>query len=429
MIFCPGVFLKKGMILMEDIIEKACLAKKAGIVLSKADTVQKNKCLRHMMDAIAEDTDYILNENQKDMAAGRSKGMSEAMLDRLLLDKKRLKAIIEGLGQLIALKDPVGEVISMNKMPNGLLIGQTRVPLGVIGIIYEARPNVTVDAASLCIKSGNAVILRGGSEAVNSNIALVKSLRKALAASGLPEDSISIIEDTSRETAIKFMKLNEYIDVLIPRGGAGLIKSAVENATIPVIQTGTGNCHVYVDSCGDLDMAEKIVINAKVSRPGVCNAEEKLLVHKDVADEFIPRIVKSLRENGVEVRGCEKTVKLSAEVKPAEDIDWYTEYLDYIIAVKIVDSIDEAIEHINRYGTKHSEAIVTENYSNSRRFLAEVDAAAVYINASTRFTDGFEFGLGAEIGISTQKLHARGPMGLKELTSTKYVIYGNGQVR
>ncbi|HOS69127.1 MAG TPA: glutamate-5-semialdehyde dehydrogenase [Bacillota bacterium] len=414
---------------MEDIIEKACLAKKAGIVLSKADTVQKNKCLRHMMDAIAEDTDYILNENQKDMAAGRSKGMSEAMLDRLLLDKKRLKAIIEGLGQLIALKDPVGEVISMNKMPNGLLIGQTRVPLGVIGIIYEARPNVTVDAASLCIKSGNAVILRGGSEAVNSNIALVKSLRKALAASGLPEDSISIIEDTSRETAIRFMKLNEYIDVLIPRGGAGLIKSAVENATIPVIQTGTGNCHVYVDSCGDLDMAEKIVINAKVSRPGVCNAEEKLLVHKDVADEFIPRIVKSLRENGVEVRGCEKTVKLSAEVKPAEDIDWYTEYLDYIIAVKIVDSIDEAIEHINRYGTKHSEAIVTENYSNSRRFLAEVDAAAVYINASTRFTDGFEFGLGAEIGISTQKLHARGPMGLKELTSTKYVIYGNGQVR
>jgi len=429
MIFCPGVFLKKGMILMEDIIEKACLAKKAGIVLSKADTVQKNKCLRHMMDAIAEDTGYILNENQKDMAAGRSKGMSEAMLDRLLLDKKRLKAIIEGLGQLIALKDPVGEVISMNKMPNGLLIGQTRVPLGVIGIIYEARPNVTVDAASLCIKSGNAVILRGGSEAVNSNIALVKSLRKALAASGLPEDSISIIEDTSRETAIRFMKLNEYIDVLIPRGGAGLIKSAVENATIPVIQTGTGNCHVYVDSCGDLDMAEKIVINAKVSRPGVCNAEEKLLVHKDVADEFIPRIVKSLRENGVEVRGCEKTVKLSAEVKPAEDIDWYTEYLDYIIAVKIVDSIDEAIEHINRYGTKHSEAIVTENYSNSRRFLAEVDAAAVYINASTRFTDGFEFGLGAEIGISTQKLHARGPMGLKELTSTKYVIYGNGQVR
>jgi len=414
---------------MEDIIKKACLAKKAGIVLSKADTVQKNKCLSYMMDAIAEDTEYILNENQKDMAAGRLKGMSEAMLDRLLLDKKRLKAIIEGLGQLIALKDPVGEVINMNKMPNGLLIGQTRVPLGVIGIIYEARPNVTVDAASLCIKSGNAVILRGGSEAINSNIALVKSLRKALAASGLPEDSISIIEDTSRETAIRFMKLNEYIDVLIPRGGAGLIKSAVENATIPVIQTGTGNCHVYVDSYGDLDMAEKIVINAKVSRPGVCNAEEKLLVHKDVADEFIPRIVKSLRENGVEVRGCEKALKLSGDIKPAEDVDWYTEYLDYIIAVKVVDSIGEAIEHINKYGTKHSEAIVTENYSNSRKFLAEVDAAAVYINASTRFTDGFEFGLGAEIGISTQKLHARGPMGLKELTSTKYVIYGNGQVR
>ncbi|MDD3705771.1 MAG: glutamate-5-semialdehyde dehydrogenase [Clostridiaceae bacterium] len=414
---------------MEDIIKKAILAKKAGIVLSRLDTVQKNKCLSHMIDALIEDTEYILNENQKDMAAGKLKGMSEALLDRLLLNKKRLEGIIEGLKQLIALKDPVGEVLYMNKMPNGLLIGQTRVPLGVIGIIYEARPNVTVDAASLCIKSGNAVILRGGSEAVNSNIALVKSLRKALVSAGLPEDSISIIEDTSRETAARFMKLNEYIDVLIPRGGAGLIKSAIENSTIPVIQTGIGNCHVYVDSYGDLNMAERIILNAKISRPGVCNAEEKLLVHKDVADEFIPRIVKSLTESGVEVRGCETTLKLSGDIKPAEDIDWYTEYLDYIIAVKVVDSIDEAIEHINKYGTKHSEAIVTDNYSNSRKFMAEVDAAAVYINASTRFTDGNEFGLGAEIGISTQKLHARGPMGLKELTSTKYIIYGDGQIR
>ena len=417
------------MIFVEDIIKKASLAKKAETVLSRADAVQKNACLGHMMEAIKEDAKHILSENQKDMAAGKSKGMSESLLDRLLLDEKRLNSIIEGLGQLIALKDPVGEVISMNKMPNGLLIGQTRVPLGVIGIIYEARPNVTVDAASLCIKSGNAVILRGGSEAINSNIALVKSLRKALTASGLPEDSISIIEDTSRDTAVKFMKLNEYIDVLIPRGGVGLIKSAVENSTIPVIQTGTGNCHVYVDSYGNQDMAEKIVINAKTTRPGVCNAEEKLLVHKDVADEFIPRIAKSLREHGVEVRGCEKSVKLSGAIIPATDIDWYTEYLDYIIAVKVVDSIDEAIEHINKYGTKHSEAIITENYSNTRRFLAEIDAAAVYINASTRFTDGSEFGLGAEIGISTQKLHARGPMGLKELTSTKYIIYGNGQIR
>lgn len=414
---------------MEDIIKKARLAKKAEIMLSKADTVQKNECLRHMMEAIKEDEEHILLENQKDMKAGKSKGMSKSLLDRLLLDKKRLNGIIEGLEQLIALKDPVGEVMSMNKMPNGLLVGQMRVPIGVIGIIYEARPNVTVDAASLCIKSGNAVILRGGSEAVNSNIALVKSLRKALSASGLPEDSISIIEDTSRETATRFMKLNEYIDVLIPRGGAGLIKSAAENSTIPVIQTGTGNCHVYVDSYGNLDMAEKIIINAKTSRPGVCNAEEKLLVHKDVADEFIPRIAKRLREYGVEVRGCEKTIKLSEGIKPATDLDWCTEYLDYIIAVKLVDSIDEAIEHIGKYGTKHSEAIVTENYSNSRKFLAEVDAAAVYINASTRFTDGFEFGLGAEIGISTQKLHARGPMGLKELTTTKYIIYGNGQTR
>ncbi|MDD2504378.1 MAG: glutamate-5-semialdehyde dehydrogenase, partial [Clostridia bacterium] len=389
---------------MEDIIKKACFAKKAGVVLANADAVQKNSCLSHMMEAIKEDAEHILSENQKDMAAGKLKGMNESLLDRLLLDNKRLKDIIEGIGQLIALKDPVGEVIFMNKMPNGLLVGQSRVPLGVIGIIYEARPNVTVDAASLCIKSGNAVILRGGSEAINSNIALVKSLRKALAASGLPEDSISIIEDTSRETATKFMKMNKYIDVLIPRGGAGLIKSAVENSTIPVIQTGTGNCHVYVDSYGNLNMAEKIIINAKTSRPGVCNAEEKLLVHKDVADEFIPRISKSLREHGVEVRGCEKAVKLSGDIKPATDDDWHTEYLDYIIAVKVVDSINAAIEHINKYGTRHSEAIVTENYSNSRKFLGEVDAAAVYINASTRFTDGSEFGLGAEIGISTQKL-------------------------
>jgi glutamate-5-semialdehyde dehydrogenase len=417
------------MIFVEDIVKKARLAKEAEIVLSKADTIRKNLCLKHMMEAIKADTEYILEENQKDMAAGKSKGMSESLLDRLLLDKKRLDSMIEGLGQLIELKDPIGEVISMNKLPNGLLVGQTRVPLGVIGIIYEARPNVTVDAASLCIKSGNTVILRGGSEAVNSNIALVKSLRKALTASGLPEDSISIIEDTSRETAAKFMKLDEYMDVLIPRGGAGLIRSAVLNSTIPVIQTGTGNCHVYVDSYGDLDMAERIVINAKTSRPGVCNAEEKLLVHKSVADEFIPRITKSLKEHGVEVRGCERAAELSDAIIPATDTDWYTEYLDYIIAVKVVDSIDEAIAHINKYGTKHSEAIITENYSNSQKFLSEIDAAAVYINASTRFTDGSEFGLGAEIGISTQKLHARGPMGLKELTSTKYIIYGNGQTR
>ena len=417
------------MILMEDIIKKAALAKKAETVLSQAGSEKKNACLANMIKTIKEDAEHILNENQKDMEKARMKGISESLLDRLMLDEKRLNGITEGLEQLIALKDPIGEIISMNKMPNGLLVGQMRVPLGVIGIIYEARPNVTADAASLCIKSGNSVILRGGSEAIKSNTAIVKSLRKALTASGLPEDSISIIEDTSRETAIKFMQLNEYIDVLIPRGGAGLIKTAVENSTIPVIQTGTGNCHVYIDNYADLEMAEKIVVNAKISRPGVCNAEEKLLVHKAVADEFMPRIVKSLTEHGVEVRGCKNTVKISEDIKPASDTDWYTEYLDFIIAVKIVDSIDEAINHINKYGTKHSESIVTENYSNSRKFLDEVDAAAVYINASTRFTDGCEFGLGAEIGISTQKLHARGPMGLKELTSSKYIIYGNGQIR
>jgi len=382
-----------------------------------------------MISAINEDRKYILSENQKHMEEGRAKGMSKSLLDRLLLDEKRLDSIIEGLEQIISLKDPIGEVSSMVKMPNGLMIGKMRVPLGVIGIIYEARPNVTVDAASLCIKSGNAVILRGGKEAINSNIALVKSLRKALVLSGLPEDSISIIEDTSRETVNEFMKLNEYIDVLIPRGGAGLIKATIENSKIPVIQTGTGNCHIYVDSYANLEMAEKITINAKTSRPGVCNAAEKLLVHKDVSQEFIPRIVKSLKAHGVEVRGCEKTRAIAPDIIPADDEDWGMEYLDYIIAIKVVEDIDEAIDHINKYNTKHSEAIITENYTNSQRFLNEIDAAAVYVNASTRFTDGFEFGLGAEIGISTQKMHARGPMGLKELTSTKYIIYGNGQIR
>lgn len=414
---------------MEDIIRKAELTNKASKILAGASTQQKNECLKYMILGLKEDKQYILSENKKDMDAGKSNGMSKSLLDRLMLDEKRIDAMIKGLEQIISLKDPVGEVIYMNKMPNGLLIGQTRVPLGVIGIIYEARPNVTVDAASLCIKSGNAVILRGGSEAINSNIALVKSLRKALVHSGLPEDCISIIEDTSRENVNKMMRLNEYIDVLIPRGGAGLIKATIENSTVPVIQTGTGNCHIYVDSYGDLDMAERIAINAKVSRPGVCNAAEKLLVHRDIAEKFLPRIIKSLRDNGVEVRGCKYTKNIVSDVKLADEIDWQTEYLDYIIAVKVVNNIDEAIEHINKYGTKHSEAIITENYTNSQKFLAEVDAAAVYVNASTRFTDGAEFGFGAEIGISTQKMHARGPMGLKELTSTKYIIYGSGQIR
>lgn len=415
--------------MMEDIINKARNTKSASQVLALASSEQKNRFLKNLIKYLDEDREYILSENKKDMENGKLKGMIGPLLDRLMLDNKRIDGMIKSIEQIIELSDPIGQVTGMNKMPNGLLIGQMRVPLGVIGIIYEARPNVTVDASSLCIKSGNAVILRGGSEAINSNISLVVSIKKALVESGLPESCVSIIEDTSRETVNNLMKMNEYIDVLIPRGGAGLIKATIENSTIPVIQTGLGNCHIYVDSSANLDMAENIVINAKVSRPGVCNAAEKLLVHKDIAQVFVPRIVESLRKNGVQVRGCEKVRDIVNDAVPATEDDWYEEYLDYIMAIKIVGSADEAISHINKYGTKHSESIVTENYSNAQKFLTAVDAAAVYVNASTRFTDGFEFGLGAEIGISTQKMHVRGPMGLKELTSTKYIIYGNGQTR
>jgi glutamate-5-semialdehyde dehydrogenase len=403
---------------MENVTEKARLTHEASKVLARLSAQEKNICLKNMISALTEDKEYIVSQNNKDMEQGKAKGMSLPLLDRLLLDEKRINSIISNLEQVISLEDPVGEIISMNRMENGLIIGKMRVPLGVVGIIYEARPNVTVDAAALCLKSGNGVILRGGSEAIESNKALVNSLKKALKASNLPENAISIIEDTSREAVNKMMKLNEYIDVLIPRGGAGLIKATIENSTIPVIETGTGNCHIYVDSYGDLDMAERIVVNAKTSRPGVCNAAEKLLVHQEVAMEFVPRIVKALRSHNVEVRGCEKVLQICSDVIPATEEDWYTEYLDYIMGIKIVGNMDEALSHIDKYSTRHSEAIVTENYTNSQRFLMEVDSAAVYVNASTRFTDGNEFGLGAEIGISTQKMHARGPMGLKELTST-----------
>lgn len=414
---------------MENILNICSKSKEASTVLSQASTKVKNECLKNMIFYLKQDKDYIIAENKKDIDIAIKKGIPDPMIDRLELNEKRLASVIEGIEQVINLKDPIGEVIHMDKMPNGLLIGQMRVPIGVIGIIYESRPNVTVDAACLCIKSGNAVVLRGGSDAINSNIALVNSLKKALGKSGLPTDTIAIIEDTSRDAVNYFMKMNEYVDVLIPRGGAGLIKSTIENSTIPVIQTGVGNCHIYVDEQADLSMAEKIVVNAKVSRPGVCNAAEKLLVHKDIAEEFLPKIVNSLNKHGVEIRGCQNTKKIVGNIKEATDDDWGEEYLDYIIAIKVVDSIQEAIHHINKYGTKHSEAIITENYTNSQKFLSEVDAAAVYVNASTRFTDGYEFGLGAEIGISTQKIHARGPMGLKELTTTKYIIYGDGQTR
>ncbi|MGL4873025.1 MAG: glutamate-5-semialdehyde dehydrogenase, partial [Clostridium sp.] len=378
---------------------------------------------------LEENADFIIEENKKDLDKAREKGTSEPMLDRLALNKDRINGMANGLRQVVSLPDPVGEVVSMWNRPNGLQIGQKRVPMGVVGIIYEARPNVTCDAAGLCLKTGNAVILRGGSEAINSNIAIVKILREASKEAGIPEDSIQLVEDTSREVATEMMKLNEYINVLIPRGGAGLIKAVVKNATVPVIETGTGNCHIYVDSECDFDMARDIVVNAKTSRPSVCNAAESLVIHSEVANEILPILTKALREKGVLLKGDEKARKIISDMEEATEEDFYTEFLDFIMSVKIVDTIDEAIKHINKYNTGHSEAIVTKNYANSQKFLQRIDAAAVYVNASTRFTDGEEFGFGAEIGISTQKLHARGPMGLKELTSVKYIIFGNGQIR
>lgn len=414
---------------MSELIKKGQKAKEASYELMNAGTIVKNKALELMAEKLLTYKDEIIKENKKDLERAMNKGTSKAMLDRLSLDKKRIEGMANGLRKVAALADPIGEVTGMWNRPNGLQIGKQRVPLGVIGIIYEARPNVTSDAAGLCLKSGNVVILRGGSEAINSNIAVVKALSEGIKEAGLPAECVQLVEDTSREVASEMMRLNDYIDVLIPRGGAGLIQSVVQNSTVPVIQTGTGNCHVYVDSEADLEMAKNIVINAKTSRPAVCNAEEKLLVHTNVAEEFLPIIVKALREKNVEIRGDERTMKIVNGIKAATEEDWGKEYTDYIISIKVVDSLEEAIKHINKYGTGHSEAIVTKNYDNSRIFLQRVDAAAVYVNASTRFTDGEEFGFGAEIGISTQKLHARGPMGINELTSNKYIILGNGQVR
>lgn len=414
---------------MSKLISLGQNAKEASYVLMNSSTTEKNNALFKMAEKLLNSSNEILEANKKDLQNAKDKGTSEAMIDRLSLDMGRLEGMADGLKQVVSLPDPIGEVTSMWVRPNGLQIGKKKVPLGVIGIIYEARPNVTCDAAGLCLKAGNVVILKGGSDAINSNIAIVKALREGLKEAGLPEDSVQLIEDTSRETATEMMRLNEYIDVLIPRGGAGLIQAVVKNATVPVIETGTGNCHVYVDSEADLEMAKNIVLNAKTSRPSVCNAEEKLIVHEAVAEKFIPIMINALREKNVEVRGDSKVMKIVNDVKEATEEDWGKEYLDYIIGIKIVSNIDEAISHINKFGTGHSEAIVTKDYNNSQKFLQKVDAAAVYVNASTRFTDGCEFGFGAEIGISTQKLHARGPMGLNELTTSKYIIYGNGQVR
>lgn len=414
---------------MSNLISMGQKAKEASYELGIASAGQKNEALTFMAEELIKAKDEIIKANEIDRQNAIKKGITDALLDRLSLDNSRIEAMTQGLLDIVKLQDPVGEVTNMWQMPNGLQIGQKRVPIGVLGIIYESRPNVTSDAAGLCLKSGNAVILRGASDAINSNKAVAKALVAGIKRSGLPEDCVQLLEDTSRETATEMMRLNDYIDVLIPRGGAGLIKSVVQNATVPVIETGTGNCHIYVDETADFEMAKAIVLNAKVQRPGVCNAAEKLLVHEKVADEFLPMIVKELRENGVEVRGCEKAQAIVNDIKVIEEPEWHQEYLDLIIAVKVVKDVDEAIKHINKYNTGHSESIVTESYKNSQKFLQRVDAAAVYVNASTRFTDGGEFGFGGEIGISTQKLHARGPMGLKELTTSKYIIFGEGQIR
>lgn len=404
-------------------------ALEAKYLLQKADTKTKNKALLCAADKLKSSYDELLSANAKDIENGEKNGMHPGMIDRLRLTKERIDAMAEGLTQIAELPDCIGEVMESFERPNGLFIEKRRVPMGVIGIIYESRPNVTADAFGLCFKTGNAVILKGGSDAIYSNIAIVKVLREALEECGMIEDAIQLIEDTDRSVTAAFMKLNRYVDVLIPRGGAGLIRSVVENSTIPVIETGTGNCHVYVDKEADLDMAVEIIYNAKTQRIGVCNACESLVVHKDVRAAFLPKLAKVLGEKNVELRADEGIREILTDCVPATEEDYGKEYLDYILSMKTVESVEEAVEHINKYNTKHSECIVTENKETAEIFLRDVDAACVYVNASTRFTDGFEFGFGAEIGISTQKLHARGPMGLKELTSYKYTICGNGQIR
>jgi glutamate-5-semialdehyde dehydrogenase len=404
-------------------------AKTASRQLIKLGQDDKNRALTNVAVALIEHSKEILSANEADMENARKNDMPESLQDRLKLTKERLEAMAEGVRQVVSLEDPIGEVLSMKKRPNGLMIGQKRVPFGVIGIIYESRPNVTVDAFALTFKTGNAVILRGGSDCINSNKALVKVIRDSLKTSGITEDAIALIENTDRALVNEFMRLKEYVDLLIPRGGSGLIKNVVENATVPVIETGTGNCHVYVDKYADIDKAVNIIKNAKLQRLGVCNACESLVIHRDIAEKALPKIAAMLSENECEIRGDEAARNIVPAITPASDADFGTEYLAKIISAKIVDSLDEAIEHINTYSTGHSEAIITEDYESSQRFLEEIDSACVYVNASTRFTDGFMFGFGAEIGISTQKLHARGPMGLLALTTTKYIIYGNGQIR
>lgn len=413
---------------MEMLIQLGKNAAEGKYELQMLTADQKNHALYAVAQALIDQSSLIMKENEKDIARGEEKGMHPGLIDRLRLTSERISGMAEGLKQVADLPDPIGELLETIERPNGLKIEKRRVPMGVIGIIYESRPNVTADAFGLCFKSGNAVILKGGSDAICSNMAITKVIRQALKEEGITENAIQLIESTDREVAKAFMRLKEYVDLLIPRGGAGLIRSVVENSTIPVIETGTGNCHIYVDEFADLEKAVPIIINAKTQRIGVCNACESLVIHEGVKDSLLPSLAAALREHHVEIRGDEK-VQQVIECIPATEEDYGTEYLDYIISMKTVSSVEEAIAHVNRYSTRHSEAILTENEENAEKFLDGVDAACVYVNASTRFTDGFEFGFGAEIGISTQKLHARGPMGLRELTSYKYRIIGNGQIR
>ena len=415
--------------MLERITEQAKATRAVADVLANLSTAKKNELLLKMADKLEAACDYILQENQKDLATAQEKGISPSMMDRLRLTAERIQAMAEGVRQVAGLNDPIGEILSGKSLPNGLVVKKIRVPLGVIGMIYESRPNVTVDAIALCIKSGNAVILRGGSEAIHSNLAIVNSLLECLEECNLPKALVNFIDITDRQAVNIMLKLNKYIDVIIPRGGAGLIQTVIENSTIPVIETGVGVCHVFVDESADIDMAANIVLNAKVSRPAVCNSAETLLVHKNIAQEFLPRMIAELQSKQVRLQGCAQATSYGENIQMATDEDFARENLDLIMSVKVVDSIGDAMAHIARFGTKHSEAIVTKNYDNAKAFQKQVDAAVVFVNASTRFTDGFEFGFGAEIGISTQKLHARGPMGLPEMTSIKYIVDGDGQIR
>jgi glutamate-5-semialdehyde dehydrogenase len=410
------------------VLDKAKKAKTASRALANISTEIKNTALFKMAAGLEKEADKLIAENKKDLAAEK-KGLSKAMIDRLTLNPDRIKAMADGLREVAALPDPVGEVLRMWRRPNGMEVGRMRVPIGLIGIIYESRPNVTADSAALCLKSGNAVLLRGGSEAVHSNTAIVEVLSVAGAEAGIPEGAVSFIENPDRACVMEMLKLNQFIDLIIPRGGEGLIRMVSDNSTIPVIKHDKGICHVYVDSRADLKMAEEICFNAKVQRPGTCNAMETMLVHKDVAKTFLPAIIGRMKQAGVEIRGCEKTKAIVPDIKPATDKDWDTEYNDLVLNVKVVESMEAAMEHIAAHGSQHSEAIISNDYQNARRFQREVDASAVFVNASTRLNDGFEFGLGAEIGISTTRIHARGPMGLEELTSTKFIVSGNGQIR